>query len=290
MTRLARAQERELRAWLFEGRPPGSFHDSEVTTVSQAVSVIVRDVEASHRVAVETVVVGDCALNGELRALLAAGREATVNAASWSGAPRVSIFVEVEPAQVSVFVRDRGQGFDPDAVGEDRRGIAESIRARMTRHGGSAVIRSVPGQGTEVELVMPRTGAGRERDSPDHDRRGKVRVFLVDDHQLFLCGVRAELGDAVEIVGEAGEVGAAIELIGGGSPTSSSSTSTCPAGGARRSSRPSGAATRGALPGPLGVRRGRGRHRGDPGRGPRLRHQVDLGPRADRRGRAGARR
>ncbi len=159
VTRLARAQERELRAWLFEGRPPGSFHDSEVTTVSQAVSMIVRDVEASHRVAVETVVVGDCALNAELRALLAAGREATVNAASWSGAPVVSIFVEVEPARVSVFVRDRGQGFDPDAVGQDRRGIAESIRARLTRHGGSAVIRSMPGQGTEVELVMPRNGS-----------------------------------------------------------------------------------------------------------------------------------
>jgi len=163
VTRLARAQERELRAWLFEGRPPGSFHDADVATVSQAVAVIVRDVEASHRVAVESVNVGDCELNGELRALLAAGREATVNAATWSGAPVVSIFVEVEPAQVSVFVRDRGQGFAPGAVARDRRGIAESIRARMTRHGGSAVIRSAPGQGTEVELVMPRTGAVRER-------------------------------------------------------------------------------------------------------------------------------
>ncbi|HLM95989.1 MAG TPA: PspC domain-containing protein [Acidimicrobiales bacterium] len=162
VTRLARAQERELRAWLFEGRAPGSFNEAEVTTVSQAVAVIVRDVEASHRVAVESVLVGDCELTGELRALLAAGREATVNAATWSGAPVVSIFVEVEPAQVSVFVRDRGQGFAPGAVARDRRGIAESIRARMTRHGGSAVIRSAPDQGTEIELIMPRTGAGRE--------------------------------------------------------------------------------------------------------------------------------
>ena len=76
VTRLARAQERELRAWLFEGRSPGSFNDAEVSTVSQAVSVIERDVEASHRVAVESVTVGDCELNAELRALLAAGREA----------------------------------------------------------------------------------------------------------------------------------------------------------------------------------------------------------------------
>jgi signal transduction histidine kinase len=161
VTRLARAQERELRAWLFEGRAPGSFN-REVSTVSQAVSVIEGDVEASHRVAVESVTVGDCELTTEIRALLAAGREATVNAAKWSGASSVSLFVEVEPTQVSVFVRDRGAGFDPDAVATDRQGIAESIRARMTRHGGTAVIRSAPGQGTEVELVMPRTGVGRE--------------------------------------------------------------------------------------------------------------------------------
>jgi signal transduction histidine kinase len=161
VTRLARAQERELRAWLFEGRAPGSFN-REVSTVSQAVTVIEGDVEASHRVAVESVTVGDCELTTELRALLGAGREATVNAAKWSGAESVSLFVEVEPARVSIFVRDRGRGFDPDAVGSDRQGIAESIRARMDRHGGRAIIRSAPGQGTEVELVMPRTGAGRE--------------------------------------------------------------------------------------------------------------------------------
>jgi signal transduction histidine kinase len=160
VTRLARAQERELRAWLFEGRSPGSFN-GEVSTVSQAVTVIEGDVEASHRVAVESVTVGDCELTTSLRALLGAGREATVNAAKWSGAASVSLFVEVEPAQVSIFVRDRGQGFDPDAVGGDRQGIAESIRARMTRHGGTALIRSAPGQGTEVELVMPRAGADR---------------------------------------------------------------------------------------------------------------------------------
>jgi DNA-binding NarL/FixJ family response regulator len=41
----------------------------------------------------------------------------------------------------------------------------------------------------------------------------KVRVFLVDDHRLFRSGVRAELGDSVEVVGEADEVAAAIELI-----------------------------------------------------------------------------
>jgi signal transduction histidine kinase len=157
VTRLARAQERELRAWLFEARPPGSFDAATVTTLAQAVAVVEAEVEESHGVAVASVVVGDCGLNEELRALLAAGREATVNAAAWSGAATVSLFVEVEPTRVSVFVRDRGRGFDPGAVGEDHRGISDSIRARMTRHGGTADIRSVPGQGTEVELVMPRS-------------------------------------------------------------------------------------------------------------------------------------
>jgi signal transduction histidine kinase len=160
VTRLARAQERELRAWLFEGRPPGSFDRAAVTTVAQAVVAVERDVEASHRVPVDAVSVGDCELTDALQALMAAGREAAVNAALWSGAPAVSLYAEVEPGRVSLFVRDRGRGFDPEAVEKDRRGIAESIRGRMARFGGTAVIRSTLGQGTEVALVMPR-GASR---------------------------------------------------------------------------------------------------------------------------------
>jgi signal transduction histidine kinase len=68
----------------------------------------------------------------------------------------VSLYVEAEPKRVKMFVRDRGAGFDSDAVAGDRKGIAESIRGRMQRHGGTAVIRSVPGEGTEVELTVPR--------------------------------------------------------------------------------------------------------------------------------------
>ena len=101
--------------------------------------------------------VGDCPLDDDLAALLAAAKEATVNAAKWSGASVVSIFAEVEPAEVSVFVRDRGKGFDPAAMPADRKGVAESIRARVSRHGGSAAIRSTPGEGTEVTLTMPHT-------------------------------------------------------------------------------------------------------------------------------------
>jgi signal transduction histidine kinase len=68
----------------------------------------------------------------------------------------VSVYVEVEQDQISAFVRDEGKGFDPDAVPADRRGIAESIVGRMRRHGGSAVITSEPGEGTEVAMQVPR--------------------------------------------------------------------------------------------------------------------------------------
>jgi signal transduction histidine kinase len=156
VAKLARAQERELRSWLFEGRAPGSFGTEGAATLSAGVEQIEREVEAAHGVAVDAVTVGDAPLDEELRALLEAGREATVNAAKWSGASSVSIYVEAEPRRVSMFVRDRGAGFDSEAVAGDRKGIAESIHGRMQRHGGTAVIRSVPGEGTEVELTVPR--------------------------------------------------------------------------------------------------------------------------------------
>ena len=156
---LARAQERELRAWLFDGRAPGSLDDM---TLAAGVRQIQQEVEAQHGVSVEAVTVGDCELDDDLSALLAAAREATVNAAKWSGVGVVSLFAEVEPASVSVYVRDRGKGFDPAAVPGDRKGLAESIRARMARRGGSATVRSTPGQGTEVSLTMPRRAGERQ--------------------------------------------------------------------------------------------------------------------------------
>jgi signal transduction histidine kinase len=156
---LARAQERELRAWLFDGRAPGSLDEM---TLAAGVRQIQQEVEAQHGVSVEAVTVGDCELDDDLAALLAAAREATVNAAKWSGADVVSVFAEVEPASVAVYVRDRGKGFDPAAVPEDRKGLAESVHARMARRGGSATVRSTPGQGTEVSLTMPRRAGERQ--------------------------------------------------------------------------------------------------------------------------------
>jgi signal transduction histidine kinase len=155
VVRLARAQERELRSWLFEGRPPG-IAAGEATTLAEGVGAVQRQVEADHGVTVQTVVVGDCDLTDRLRALLDAAREATVNSAKWSGASQVSLYAEVERRAVTCFVRDRGRGFDPDDVPGDRQGIAQSIRGRMSRFGGTAEIRSSPGDGTEVQLSMPR--------------------------------------------------------------------------------------------------------------------------------------
>jgi signal transduction histidine kinase len=154
VVQLARAQERELRSWLFEGRAPG---DVDVSSFAEGIRQVQRDVEARHGVPVEIVTVGDCPLDEHLGALLAAAREATVNAAKWSGAAVISVFAEVEPDTVNVAVRDRGTGFDPGSVPGDRKGVAESIRGRMSRHGGEATVQSAPGEGTKVTLVMPRT-------------------------------------------------------------------------------------------------------------------------------------
>jgi signal transduction histidine kinase len=153
VVQLARAQERELRSWLFEGRAPG---DADVSSFAEGIRQIQRDVEARHGVPVEVVTVADCPLDEHLSALLAASREATVNAAKWSGAAVISVYAEVEPDKVNVAVRDRGKGFDPAAVPGDRKGVAESIRGRMSRHGGEATVQSAPGEGTKVTLTMPR--------------------------------------------------------------------------------------------------------------------------------------
>jgi signal transduction histidine kinase len=156
---LARAQERELRSWLFDGHAPGSL--AADTTFAAGVRRIQSEVEAQHGVTVEVVTVGDCAIDDDLQALLGAAREATVNAAKWSGAPVISIYAEVEPGAVSLFVRDRGRGFDPATVPADRKGLSDSIHARMDRRGGAADIRSAPGEGTEIRLSMPRVAVGQ---------------------------------------------------------------------------------------------------------------------------------
>ena len=147
---LARRQERELRAWLYRAPVPPEGR------LRPAVEAIATRVEQRHNVPVDVVVVGDAPLDEAGRALVEACQEAALNAAKHSGAPLVSVYVEVEPEELSGFVRDEGKGFDPDQVPTDRRGIADSIRGRIRRHGGSVSILSAPGEGTEVQLRLPR--------------------------------------------------------------------------------------------------------------------------------------
>jgi signal transduction histidine kinase/phage shock protein PspC (stress-responsive transcriptional regulator) len=143
---MARRQERELRGWLFENEvdQPGA------ETLAAALSRAGAEVEGLHGVTVDVVAVGDLPLDDRLRALVAAAREAMVNAAKWSGDQNVSVYAEVRDGEASVFVRDWGAGFDLDAVAPDRHGVRESIIERMARHGGKAAVRTSPGEGTEV--------------------------------------------------------------------------------------------------------------------------------------------
>jgi signal transduction histidine kinase len=153
VVRLARNQERELRQWLFS---PDTLTNASTSFVG-LVGAIEHDVENDYGVRVELVTVGDCVPDERVTALVAAGREAAINAAKWSEAASVSIFTEVEPSSISLFVRDRGMGFDLDAISADRQGIALSIRQRMSNLGGEAFINTAVGSGTEVQLVMPRS-------------------------------------------------------------------------------------------------------------------------------------
>lgn len=155
VARLARAQERELRVWLY--RPEGEKEDDDPSTLAEAVRRVAAEVEDAHGVPVEVVCVGDCPLDEGLSAQMQAAREAMVNAAKYGGDGAVQVYAEVEDRTVYVFVRDRGPGFDPDQVPADRMGVRESIIGRMQRNGGRATLRSVPGGGTEVELEMERS-------------------------------------------------------------------------------------------------------------------------------------
>lgn len=155
VVRLARRQERELRSWL-SGPPPSAADRSLVAAVRQGAE----EVEDLHGVPIEVVVVGDCTLDERLDALVAAAREAMTNAARLSQADEVAVYLEVGGDRVTLYVRDRGVGFDLEAVPPDRKGVSESIVGRMQRHGGLATIHTAPGSGTEVELELPRSNAG----------------------------------------------------------------------------------------------------------------------------------
>ena len=156
VVRLARAEERALRQWLYQ--PAAERADS----VAGALERLAADVEDDHGGAIEVVCVGDAPVGERLEALLQAAREAMVNAAKYAeAAGPVSVYAEVEPHEVSVYVRDRGPGFELSAVPADRMGVRESIIGRVERAGGRAEIRTAPDGGCEVRLSMPRAEEGQ---------------------------------------------------------------------------------------------------------------------------------
>jgi signal transduction histidine kinase len=139
---LARRQERELRSWLGGERPA----DPE-ERFAAALQAAAEEVEEAHGAQVDLVAVGDAPLDDRARATVGAAREAMVNAAKFAGeAGPVAVYAEATDRAFEVFVRDRGPGFDPDAVPGDRRGVRESIVGRMSRHGGQAVVHAAPGR------------------------------------------------------------------------------------------------------------------------------------------------
>lgn len=144
---LARRQERELRAWLYG-------EQVQQTTLRAGLLVGAAEIEDEWKVPLEVVTVGDCDLGEATAVLLQAAREAMLNAAKHSGATKIDVYAEVGEDGVSVFVRDRGRGFDRERIADDRHGIQHSIIERMQRHGGTATVRTAPGEGTEVRLEM----------------------------------------------------------------------------------------------------------------------------------------
>ncbi len=147
---VARRQERELRAWL-NGRPAVAETD-----LRGAIDAVATRVEELHHVPVDTVTVGEGALDDAGRAVALACQEAAINAARHSGAQRISIYVEADAHEITAYVRDKGRGFDRDSVPPDRRGISEFIVGRMRRLGGTATFTTAPGEGTEVQMRVPR--------------------------------------------------------------------------------------------------------------------------------------
>ncbi len=162
VARLARSQERDLRAWLY------SEETTDERTVAGALRAAAAAVEDAHGVAVEVVVVGDRDHDEALVPIVQATREALTNAAKHAGVPRIDLYAEISADTVDVFVRDRGAGFDPETVPDDRFGVRRSIRDRMARHGGTAEIRSASGEGTEVRLHLSTTDRPVKGDDDDH--------------------------------------------------------------------------------------------------------------------------
>ena len=201
VAKLARRQERELRSWLAGTAParPGE-------RLADALRGVAVEVEEAHGAPIDAVVVGDAPIDDRFEALVAATREALTNAAKFAaeGGP-VRLYAEIENGGARVFVDDRGPGFDsnkgpgraPRPARVDNRPHGE---ARRPRRGPQQARRGHRGRAHDRG---PRMSAQSERPS----------VVIVDDHAIFRSGVKAELGELVEVLGEAETVEDAVRAI-----------------------------------------------------------------------------
>ncbi len=204
---LARAQERDLRGYLYQDRRTAE------ESVAVALATAVSAVEDAHAVAIEVVSVGDAPTDKRLSAAVAAAKEAASNAAKHGQSP-ISVYAELSHDRYEVFVRDSGPGFNTKRIPADRLGIRESIigaRRTSRRHRR----RDVQAGGVD--------GGAHHRAATNRQREGrtmseKVRVVVVDDHDVIRVGVKQSLGDGVEVVGEGRDVETAIDAITASKP------------------------------------------------------------------------
>lgn len=149
VVRLARGQERELRAWLFDDTV------SNHTTTFAALRKAAGEVEDAYGVVIQPVTVGeDIPFDERAEAVVLAAREAMVNAAKHAGVDTVDVYAEHLAGRLTVFVRDRGSGFDPEAVPAGRHGLRDSIVGRVERVGGEVHVVTSERSGTEIELAL----------------------------------------------------------------------------------------------------------------------------------------
>ncbi|WP_080793571.1 PspC domain-containing protein [Corynebacterium pacaense] len=152
VARLARGQERELRQWLFESQDKTP---QTTGTVFTALERACAEVEDLFGLRIVPVTVGtDEPLTDATQAAVLAARECLVNVAKHAGVETADVYAEILAGELGIFVRDRGRGFDPDEVPEGRHGLAESVRGRVERAGGTVTVKSTPGEGTEVSITM----------------------------------------------------------------------------------------------------------------------------------------
>ena len=195
---LSRRQERELRSWLF---PEGELFKDD--TLMGAIGNAAAEVEELHGVRIEVASAGNAPLDDDTRAVVLAAREAMANAARFSGAEEISVYAEADGDGSASSCATGARATTGRRCPPERRGLSESIEGRMTRRGGTATISSTPGPRGRRSSYAPEEGVVK----------AARRIVIVDDHGIFRAGLRSELGDSIEVVGEAGTVGEAIPLV-----------------------------------------------------------------------------